>query len=733
MTGLAGSPVSNADEYTAHVETIASRAGVTISQAAACIRLLSEGSSIPFIARYRKERTGSLDEVKIRAIAGEMERISRLEARRETILTTIREAGKLTPELANAIRNADTLTILEDMYLPYRPRRRTRADIAREKGLEPLAASIRAQKPGYDPCADAEHYTNPDTGVLTPEEALEGAQDIIAADLAEDCTIRSAVRALFHRSARILVSAARGRGGDAGVYQDLVGLSEPAGNAPSHRILAIFRGERDGFLSVHIAPGDEDGIGILTRSAVRRSDPAGRIVAAAATDGYRRLLAPAIERELRSELKEKADETAAGVFSRNLQQILLAPPLGPKKILAIDPGIRTGCKLAVLGTEGQVLWTGTIYPHTGSSGSAAGETIRDVCIRFSIEVIAVGDGTAGRETWTFLQSLGLPSAIRMVSVSEQGASIYSASDVARAELPDLDVSIRGAVSIGRRLLDPLAELVKIEPRSLGVGQYQHDVDQELLGKKLTAVVTSAVHSVGVNLNTASPALLAYVSGLTRNTASAIIAYREANGRFALRKDLLKVRGIGEKTFEQAAGFLRIAGGSEPLDHTGIHPERYPIVEEMAVLADITVHDLIHDPDRIRSLPLEQFITADCGLPTLIDIREELLRPGRDPRGSFVYTPYENPVTSLDDLIPGMELSGVVTNVTNFGAFISLGIKENGLVHISEMADRFVRDPGEIVRVSEQVRVRVIAVDSDRRRITLSMKGFSSDNTGNPAS
>nr|WP_319539892.1 Tex family protein [uncultured Methanospirillum sp.] len=703
-------------------ELVGAALGIPVRQATACIDLLDSGATIPFIARYRKEATGSLDDAVIFSLSTHLERIRRLEERRDVILTKISEAGHLSPDLRQNILQAGTLAELEDLYLPYKPRRKTRADKAREQGLQPLADLLLTQHSQIDPLTEATRFINPDLDVPTAQVALAGAEDIIAGEVSENPEVRQKIREVFHTSSRLDVSAARGTGGDAGKWKEYVGTSESAGSIPSHRILAIFRGEEEGLLSAKIGPDPKAGIGLIAEKYLSGSGPAVECVKDAVTDGYHRLLAPSLERELRNELKERADEEAALVFASNVRSLIRSPPLGSKRVLAIDPGFRTGCKVVVLTAEGLPLETATIFPHdprpdpTGSS-----QIVRDLVTRHHVQVIAVGDGTAGRETWQFVRSLGLPEDIAVVSVYEQGASIYSASELARTELPDMDVTMRGAVSIGRRLLDPLAEMVKIEPRSIGVGQYQHDIDPDMLKSRLEEVVKSVVNEVGIDLNSASPSLLSHVSGLNHRLATEIVRHREKKGPFTSREELRLVKGIGEKTYEQAAGFLRIRDGTNPLDNTGVHPERYALVAQMATSISAKPVDLIGNESLVRQLNLESFVSETCGIPTLHDICEELIRPGRDPRGVFEPPVYADQVTTFDDLKEGMVLDGVVTNVTKFGAFINIGLSESGLVHISELADRYVQDPADVVTIRQRVRVKVIEIDSQRRRISLSMK------------
>lgn len=696
--------------------------GIAAHQASVCIDLLDSGATVPFIARYRKEATGSLDDALIYSLVTHLTRIRKLEERRDYVYTKISEIGRLTPDLRQKIGQAATLAELEDLYLPYKPRRQTRADKAREQGLEPLADLILSQDPALDLHSTASRFVNPDLQVLTAEAAILGAEDIIAGRISEDPHNRQLVREHFHRMSQVSISAARGTGGDAGKWQEHVGTAQFYRDIPSHRMLAQFRGEEEGLLSIKIAPDPDFGINMIASQFVSGTGSVAMCIRDAITDGYHRLLAPSLEREIRNELKEKADEEAAAVFATNLWALLRSPPLGGKPILAIDPGFRTGCKVAALNATGMVQECTTIFPHEPRPDpEGAAKKIRDLISRHHGEVIAIGDGTAGRETWQFIRELYLPDHIILVMVPEQGASVYSASELARNELPDLDVTLRGAVSIGRRLLDPLAEMVKIEPRSIGVGQYQHDIDQGLLQARLDDVVRSVVNEVGVDLNAASPSLLSYVSGLNQRLASSIVQHREKYGPFMSREELRKVKGIGDRVFEQAAGFLRIRDGQIPLDNTGVHPERYDLVEMMALSIGKHAEDLIGNESLVRSICLDSFVTESCGMPTLSDICEELIRPGRDPRGLFEPPVYDDTVRCLDDLDEGMILDGIITNVTKFGAFVHIGIAENGLVHISEMADRFVHEPSEIVSIHQRVRVKVISIDRERSRISLSMK------------
>ncbi len=708
-------------------ELVGAALGIPVRQASVCIDLLDSGASIPFIARYRKEATGSLDDAVIFSLAVHLDRIRKLEERRDYIITKVTESSQLTPELRLSLQNAETLAELEDLYLPYKPRKQTRADKARAQGLQPLADLILLQRPDIELQSEASRYLNPDMGITTAQAAILGAEDIIAGQVSETPYIRQKIREYFHQSARVSVSAARGTRGDAGKWQEYVHLNESSSRIPSHRILALFRGESEGMLSVKIEPEAVHAISLIVNEYVSGTNPSSECVADAVTDSYHRLLAPSLEREMRNTLKERADEEASRVFASNLRALLRSAPLGARRILALDPGFRTGCKVVALSAEGDPIESATIYPHQPKPDPInSARIIRDMITRHGIDVIAVGDGTAGRETWQFIRTLGLSDSIILVTVPEQGASIYSASELGRKELPDMDVTMRGAVSIGRRLLDPLAEMVKIEPRSIGVGQYQHDVDQAMLQIQLEEVVKSVVNEVGVDLNSSSPSLLSYVSGMNLRLAESIIRYREKEGPFRCRSDLKKVKGIGDRIFEQASGFLRIRDGLNPLDNTGVHPERYALVEKMADSLGVRPEELIGDEAMIKRIRLESFVTEECGMPTLLDICEELIRPGRDPRGAFEPPVYADMVSSIDDLKEGMKLDGIVTNVTKFGAFINIGLSESGLVHISEMADRFITDPSEVVTIHQRVRVVVLSIDRNRSRISLSMKQAGGD-------
>ena len=708
----------NKDFYNAQ---IAQELKVKPSQVAATVHLLDGGASIPFIARYRKEATGSLDEVAVTSIRDRLHQLNELDKRRETVLQSIQQQGKLTEELKEKILACATLTILEDIYLPYRPKHRTRASIAKEKGLEPLARKILAQE-GIDPAAEAIGYVNAGKKVNSVAEALAGARDIIAEWVSEDAPARSRLRALLRDRAVISSRVVKGKEKDAGKYKDYFQREEPVKRAPSHRILAVRRGEKEEFLTMRILPPEEEALSILKSLFVRgRGKDAGE-VHSAVEDGYKRLLSLSLETEIRLELKKRADTEAIAIFKKNLRELLLAAPLGQKNVLAIDPGFRTGCKIVCLDPQGKLLHHETIYiMDTDSPKQGAARTVTELCRKYKTEVIAIGHGTAGRETETFIKEIGLPKEIQVVMVNESGASIYSASDAAREEFPDQDLTVRGSISIGRRLMDPLAELVKIDPKSIGVGQYQHDVDQDLLKDGLDDVVISCVNLVGVEVNTASKQLLTYVSGLGPVRARAILDHRNAHGPFQGRNDLKKVPGLGPKAFEQAAGFLRIHDAKNPLDASAVHPESYPVVEAMARDLGCSLDGLISSAGLISKIPLEKYVCGTIGMPTLLDIKAELAKPGRDPREPFALFSFQDGVQTLEDLRPGMKLPGVVTNITAFGAFVDIGVHQDGLLHISQMAQRYIKDPHEVVSVHQKVMVTVVAVDLERKRIALSMR------------
>lgn len=701
-----------------HIQLIADTLQLPKKGVEQTLQLLDEGATVPFIARYRKEATGSLDETQIAAIQKEGKRLDELDKRKETILQTIEEQGKLTDELRRRIVNCYNLTELEDIYLPYRPKRKTRASIAKEKGLEPLAQLIFQQQRN-DLEAMAKPFFNDQ--VPTLEEALQGARDIIAEWINEDENARNAVRNAFKKGALIRSKVARGKEEEGAKYRDYFEHEEPLAKCPSHRLLAIRRGEEEGFLRVIISPDDEETIAALERRLVKGAAAAAQQVKEALRDGYERLLSPSIETEFRHSSKERADKEAIEVFALNLKQLLLSAPLGQRRVLGIDPGYRTGCKVVCLDESGQLLHNETIYPHPPQSDDfMARRTLEHLVDYHGIDAIAVGNGTAGRETMDLCRSIKFSRPVDIFSVNEAGASIYSASEIAREEFPSHDITVRGAVSIGRRLMDPLAELVKIDPKSIGVGQYQHDVSQSMLKERLDQVVESCVNAVGVNLNTASKHLLTYISGLGPSLANNIVEYRSANGPFRTREALKKVPRLGEKAFEQCAGFLRIRQAANPLDNTGVHPESYPVVTRMAVDLGCKVEDLVSQPELRKKIQLQHYVSGQIGMPTLKDIMKELEKPGLDPRGEAKAFHFAD-IKSINDLYEGMVLPGIVTNITNFGAFVDIGIKESGLVHISQMTNRFIKSPSEVVSLHQEVTVRVMSIDYQRQRVQLSMK------------
>lgn len=711
---------------TSYHEQVAAELHLGAGQVEAVASLMEEGATIPFIARYRKEVTGSLDETAIMAIRDRLEQLSHLENRRNVILRSLEERGLLTDKLEEKLRGAETMVALEDLYLPFRPRRRTRATIAREKGLEPLARRIFAQKstdPVYEnPLTEALAFVDPEKGVTSTEDVLAGAKDIMAEWISEDAIGRSMMRNLFTGKA-LFKSKVIPDKAEAGIkFRDYYDWEEPVKAAPSHRVLAMRRGEKEGFLTLRATVPEEEALAILGALFVKGNSAASPIVGEALKDSYKRLILPSMETEILGTAKKKADEDAIAVFTGNLRQLLLAPPLGQKGILAIDPGFRTGCKTVCLDRQGRLLHALTIFPHqSGREAAVAGERVIELCRQFHIEVVAIGNGTAGRETEAFIKGLDLPGDIPVIMVSESGASIYSASEAAREEFPDHDLTVRGAVSIGRRLMDPLAELVKIDPKSIGVGQYQHDVDQSALKRSLDDVVVNCVNTVGVEVNTASRQLLGYVSGLGPNLARAIVAYRDENGPFQSREELKRVPRLGPKAFEQAAGFLRIGGAKNPLDGSAVHPESYGIVESMAKDVGCSVGEMIKDGELQKKIDIRKYVTEKAGLPTLEDIMTELVKPGRDPRRQFEVISFTKGIEKIEDVKPGMELTGIVTNITAFGAFVDIGIHQDGLVHISQMADRYVKNPNDVVRVHQKVTVTVLDVDIPRKRIALSMK------------
>lgn len=688
------------------------------------LKLLQGGATIPFISRYRKEATGGLDEVQIGDIQTRYEKLCELSKRKETVLSTIEEQGKLTPELKARISACWNATELEDIYLPFKPKRKTRAEAARAKGLEPLALLLMMQKEN-NLAAKVRNFVKGE--VKDEEDALKGARDILAEQISEDERSRNLMRNQFQRQALIQSKVVKGKEAEeaSAKYRDYFDFCEPLKKCSSHRLLALRRGESEGVLKVSIFPEDEDMCNErLQRLFVRANNECAHQVEEALTDGYKRLLKPAIETEFAALSKEKADEEAIRVFAENLRQLLLAPPLGQKRVMGIDPGFRTGCKVVCLDAQGTLLHNEAIYPHPPKSEYAqAARKIVKLVEQYKIEAIAIGNGTASRETEQFVTSQRYDREVQVFVVSEDGASIYSASKTAREEFPDYDVTVRGAVSIGRRLMDPLAELVKIDAKSIGVGQYQHDVDQTKLKASLDQTVESCVNLVGVNVNTASKHLLTYVSGLGPTLAQNIVDYRTENGPFESRRQLLKVPRMGAKAYEQCAGFLRIPQAKNPLDNSAVHPESYPIVEQMAKDLNCTVADLIKDKELRNKIDLKKYVTETVGLPTLTDILQELDKPGRDPRQKIQVFEFDKNVRTLDDLQEGMELPGIVTNITNFGCFVDIGIKENGLVHVSQLADRFVSNPADVVRIHQHVRVKVMSIDHERKRIQLTMKGL----------
>ena len=712
-----------------HLVQITTELGLQARQVAATAVLLEEGATVPFIARYRKERTGELDEVKITAIRDRLEQLEVLDKRREAILSSLEERKLLTEELRAKVETAATLNSLEDIYLPFKPRKRTRATIAKELGLEPLAETLWAQDASTDPEALAAPFVGNSVTVDAKTSTLDsvaavlaGARDILAERINDDATARSQLRSLYLNKGVIKSTVISGKEEEGAKFKDYYDWNEPAAAAPSHRILAMRRGETEGFLYFRLTPPESEALGTLYGLFVRGNSKASEQVRLACDDCLKRLLGFAMEVEARGFYKKKADEEAIRVFADNLRELLLASPLGQKVTLGIDPGFRTGCKLVLLNRQGKLLANEVIYPgRSRGEELEAAEAILNMIRLHKVEAIAIGNGTASRETEAFVKKLKLPASIQIVVVSESGASIYSASEVAREEFPDHDVTVRGAVSIGRRLMDPLAELVKLDPKSIGVGQYQHDVDQAALKRSLDDVVVSCVNKVGVELNTASRHLLAYVSGLNSRTAASLVTHRDTNGPFKSRAELLKVSGLGPKAFEQAAGFLRIRDGSHPLDASAVHPERYELVDRMAADLGCTVADLLRDPAKRSAIKLDRYVTPEVGLPTLRDIVAELAKPGRDPREKFEAFSFADGVEKMEDLQPGMKLPGIVTNVTAFGAFVDIGVHQDGLVHISQISDDFVKNPAEFLKVGQRVQTTVMEVDQPRKRIALSLK------------
>lgn len=703
----------------AYQASIAREMQLKTAQVTAVTTLLDDGGTVPFIARYRKEATGLLDEVQITAIRDRLLQLSELDKRRKTIISSLTERNLLSATLHKAVLAAPNLTVLEDVYLPHRQKRRTRSLIAQEKGLEPLARTIFQQ----DNCPlKTKEFIDANKGVSNSEEALAGARDIIAEWISEDPAVRAGLRRIFSGKA-IIISRVVKKNKEVGAkFRDYFEWQEAAAKVAGHRLLAMLRGENEKVLSLTIRPPQEVALDFLGRKYEKGSGTAAKQLTLAVADSYKRLLRPSLENELRAQLKEQADREAIKVFVENLRALLLASPLGHKRVMALDPGFRTGAKLVCLDAQGQLLHYTTIYPtHSAAKAQEAGQSVSKLCQKYRIEAIAIGNGTAGRETESFVRALNLGGAMIITMVDESGASIYSASETARMEFPDHDLTVRGSVSIGRRLQDPLAELVKLDPKAIGVGQYQHDVNQTALKKSLDDTVASCVNNVGVELNSASTELLAHVSGLGPVLAKNIIQYRNENGPFTSRKLLLKVPRLGRKAFEQCAGFLRIQGAKNPLDASAVHPEQYPIVEQMAKDCNAAVSDLIEDTGTRAAIDLKRYVTEEVGLPTLNDIVAELAKPGRDPRESFSEFAFCEGINSMDDLQPDMKMPGIVTNVTKFGAFVDIGVHQDGLIHISQLADRFVKDPGEIVKVRQQVMVRVLEVDLQRKRISLSLK------------
>lgn len=712
-----------------HTRTIAKELGLLEKQVEAVQKLIENGATVPFIARYRKETTGSLDETVIRAIRDRSIQMEELDKRRAAVLRSLKERGLLTPELEKSISNAPNVVRLEDLYLPYRPKRRTRATIAKEKGLEPLADELLQAAKGLVPpfalLEKAKDYVDDEKKVEDEKEALAGARDILAEKMSEDAGIRSAMRLLFVRRGKFKSRVIEGKEAEGAVYSDYFEWKEAARRVPSHRILALFRGEKQGILQISILPPEDEALRILEDTFINVGNEASSQVRTAFRDGYRRLLAPSMETEIRNALKHKADKKAIEIFAANLEDLLLAPPIGRKPVLAVDPGIRTGCKLAVLDSRGELLIAETIFPFGGRKKlDEAKEKVSTLLEQFPVEIVAIGNGTAGRETEEFFRNLELPREPAVLLVNESGASVYSASEAAREELPDQDVTVRGAVSIGRRLQDPLSELVKIEPKSIGVGQYQHDVDQKVLRNRLDDVVVSCVNRVGVEVNSASRHLLSYVSGIGPALASNIVEYRKKEGPFRTRQDLRKVPRLGPKAFEQASGFLRIHEGSDPLDASAVHPDHYHVVRFMAEDQGCSVRELIKDAKLREGIDITKYVGGEIGLPTLKDIMQELARPGRDPRDTFEMPCFAPEVKTIQDIREGMVLEGIVNNVTAFGAFVDIGVHVDGLVHVSQMAEKYVKNPHEVVHAGQKVKVRVEGVEEKRSRISLSMKGLS---------
>lgn len=700
---------------------IAQKLRLTEEQVQNTLNLLETGATIPFISRYRKEATGSLDEVQIGEIKDLYAKWLELDKRRAAILDSIAEQGKLTPELRKQIEEAETLSVLEDLYLPYRPKRKTRASVAVEKGLQPLSKLLWAQRP-LDLHREAARFVNPEKGVNSVEEALAGARDIIAEKVSENPNIRARLRDTFLRYSRISTQLIPDKIDEEEKYRIYYQSEESLAKAPSHRILAMFRGEEEGVLRVRIAPDEERTLADMKRRIVKNNSNSAQQVWMAATDSYKRLLQPQMETEMRKFYKEKADKEAIAVFSKNARQLLLAAPLGQVTTLAIDPGFRTGCKVVILDPQGKLLYNETIYPHPPvAQYKLASDKLKRLVLQYKVDAIAIGNGTAGRETENFVRHIPFERDVKAFMVNESGASVYSASPVAREEFPNYDVTVRGAVSIGRRLMDPLAELVKIDPKSIGVGQYQHDVNQKMLQESLQTTVESCVNYVGVELNTASKQLLSYVSGVGPALAQNIVDYRNENGAFASREALMKVPRFGAKAFQQAAGFLRIRGAENPLDASAVHPESYGVVSQMAADLDCSVADLMANKQLRQQIKLKKYITKTVGMPTLQDIMNELDKPGRDPRTQFEMFEFDKNVHTINDLAIGMKLPGIITNITNFGCFVDIGVHQDGLIHISRLSDHRISDPSEVVHLNQKVMVRVENVEIDRKRISLSLE------------
>ena len=707
---------------TEYIQIIVRETGLKEHQVENTLKLLENGATIPFISRYRKESTGGMDEVQVTEVSDALERLEALAKRKETIIGTIEGLDKLTPELRGRIEHCWDATELEDIYAPYKPHRKTRADAAREKGLEPLAEFVMKQDPYVPLDREAKKYVDKEKGVESVDDALQGAMDIIAEQVSLDESARNLVRNVYRREARIYSKVVKSKEADAQKFRDWFDFNEPLKHCASHRLLAMRRGEAEGFLRVSIEIDDEKTSDALSRKFVRGKSEASDLVDEAVQDSYYRLLQPSVENEFAASSKSTADAEAIRIFARNLEQLLMASPLGQKAVMGIDPGFRTGCKVVCLDAQGTLLHNEAIYPHPPhNEARQAANKIQTLVEQYHIEAIAIGNGTAGRETKEFVEHLRLPAGVQIFSVNEDGASIYSASKTARDEFPDYDVTVRGAVSIGRRLMDPLAELVKIDPSSIGVGQYQKDVNQTDLKHSLDQTVISCVNRVGVNVNTASTHLLTYISGLGPQLAQNIVDYRTENGPFASRKELMKVPRMGAKAFEQSAGFLRVPGGKQPLDNSAVHPESYPIVEKMAKDLGCSVEDLMKSAELRAKIDINKYVSGDVGLPTLTDIMAELEKPGRDPRGPLKKFEFSNEVHTIEDVRPGMELPGIISNITNFGAFVDIGVHVKGLIHISQLAPgKFIKDPTQVVSLQQQVMVRVLSVDLERQRISLTM-------------